>query len=186
MLEFGLSLIFVLWLKHFKDSREIAYESLNGRTYGLIKDGQFRVAARLLNLALYKQTPGASDRINKMMTINLANAYKKLKDVEKAQEVIAKIDWSAATDDFQICVAAVQGNIERVVELMPRVARADVIEKSDFREWPVFDGVREEESVREKFQEIYDEPIIDPTDEEDRGDQESTGAVNELDTPTIH
>ena len=186
LLEFGLSLIFVLWLKHFKDSREIAYESLNGRTYGLIKDGQFRVAARLLNLALYKQTPGASDRINKMMTINLANAYKKLKDVEKAQEVIAKVDWSAATDDFQICVAAVQGNIERVVELMPRVARADVIKKSDFREWPVFDGVREEESVREKFQEIYDEPIIDPTDEEDRGDQESTGAVNELDTPTIH
>ena len=137
MLEFGLSLIFVLWLKHFKDSREIAYESLNGRTYGLIKDGQFRVAARLLNLALYKQTPGASDRINKMMTINLANAYKKLKDVEKAQEVIAKVDWSAATDDFQICVAAVQGNIERVVELMPR---ADVIEKSDFHEWPVLMG----------------------------------------------
>ena len=61
-----------------------------------------------------------------------------------------------------------------------------MIKKSDFREWPVFDGVREEESVREKFQEIYDEPIIDPTDEEDRGDQESTGAVNELDTPTIH
>ena len=73
---------------------------------------------------------------------------------------IGKVDWSAATDDFQICVAAVQGNIERVVEFMPRVARADVIEKSDFHEWPVFDGVREEESVREKFQKIYDEPII--------------------------
>ncbi len=186
LLEFGLSLMFVLWLKHFKDSRETAYESLNGRTYELIKDGQSRVAARLLDLALFKQTPSASDRIKKMMTVNLANAYKKMKNDEKAREVIEEVDWSAATDDFQICVAAVRGNIERVLELMPRVAQADSVKKSDFREWPVFDWVREEETVREKFQEIYGEPIIDPTDEEKRNDQESGSAMSELGTPTIH
>ena len=186
LLEFGLSLMFVLWLKHFKDSREKAYESLNGRTYELIKDGQSRVAARLLDLALFKQTPSGSDRIKKMMTVNLANAYKKLKNGEKAQEVIADVDWSAATDDFQICVASVQGDIERVVELMPRVAQGELIKKSDFREWPVFEWVREEKSVREKFEEIYGEPIIDPTDEEKSNDPETTSAMNAPDTPTIH
>ena len=46
LLEFGLSLMFVLWLKHFRDSKEEAYESLNARTYELIKDSQYRVAAK--------------------------------------------------------------------------------------------------------------------------------------------
>ena len=161
LLEFGLSLIFVLWLKHFKGSRETAYGNLNDLTYELIKYGQARVAVRLLDLALFKQTPNASDEIKRMMTVNLANAYKKLKNDKRAQEVITGVDWSAAREDFQICVAAVKGDIERVVELMPKVAQGDLLKKSDFREWPVFDWAREEETVREKFQEIYGEPIID-------------------------
>ena len=186
LLEFGLSLIFVLWLKHFKDSRETAYETLHVLTYELIKYGQSRVAARLLDLALFKQTPNVPDQIKRMMTVNLANAYKKLKNDKRAQEIITGLDWSATRDDFQICVAAVQGNIERVVELMPKVAQGDLLKKSDFREWPVFDWAREEETVREKFQEIYGEPIIDPTDEEKSDHQESTSpAREEAGTPTI-
>lgn len=115
LLEFGLSLMFVLWLKHFKDSKETAYERLNELTYELIKDRQSRVAAKLLDLALFKQAPSASDQIRKMMTVNLANAYKKSKNDEKAEEVIQQVDWSAARDDFQICVAALQGNVKRFV-----------------------------------------------------------------------
>ena len=186
LLEFGLSLMFVLWLKHFKDSKEAAYESLNRRTYELIKDRQSRVAAKLLDLALFKQTPSTSDEIKKMMTVNLANSYKKSKNDEKAQEVIQQVDWSAARDDFRICVAALQGEFERFVELMPRVAQADLVRRTDFREWPVFDWVREEKSVREKFQELYDEPIIDPTDEEKSDDQGAASATKEANTQTIH
>ena len=186
LLEFGLSLMFVLWLKHFADDRETAYESLNARTYELIKDGQSRVAAKLLDLALFEQTPKASDRVKKMMTVNLANAYKKLKDDPRALEVIKGVDWSAATDDFQICVAAIKEDVDRVVELMPRVTQGDLIKKSDFREWPVFDWVREEKSVQDKFQEIFGEPIIDPIDEEKTEDQTATNVLNEPETPTLH
>ena len=185
LLEFGLSLMFALWLKNFKDSREKAYEDLNVLTYELIKDGQSRVAAGLLNLALFKQTPSASDLIKRMMTVNLANAHKKLGNDKLAQEIITGVDWSATTDDFQICVAAVHGNIERVVELMPKVAQGDLVKKSHFREWPVFDWAREDEAVREKFQEIYGEPIIDPTDEEKSDRRESTSPTSEPDAPTI-
>ena len=186
LLEFGLSLMFVLWLKHFGDSSETAYQSLNGRTYELIKDGQSRVAARLLDLALFKQTPRASDRTMKTMTVNLANAYKKSKNIQKAQEVISQVDWSATTDDFQICVAAVQGDIARLVQLMPRVAQADLIKKSDFREWPVFDWAREEESVREKFLEIYGEPMIDLVDDKEGDEREGDNVLNDSDAATLH
>ena len=186
LLEFGLSLMFVLWLKHFRDNREEAYKSLNEITYELIKDRRSRVAARLLDLALLKQKPTASDKIKKTMTVNLANAYKKIRDEGKAQEVIGEVDWSAATDDFQICVAAVRGDVDRVVELMPRVVREDLVKKADFREWPVFDWVREEDKVREKFQEIFGEPILDPIDEKRIGEKKDAGTMTRPGKPTIH
>ena len=179
LLEFGLSLMFVLWLKHFRDSKEKAYGILSDLTYELIKDGQSGVAASLLHLALFKQKANASDRTRRTMTVNLANAYKKLGDDEKAHEVITEVDWSAATDDFQICVAAIQGNIERVVELMPKVAQTELFKKSYFRDWPVFDWAREQETVRAKFHEIYGEPIIDLADEENTNRQESTRPMKE-------
>ncbi|MXY51052.1 MAG: hypothetical protein F4Y86_00770 [Gammaproteobacteria bacterium] len=174
LLEFGLSLMFVLWLKHFRDDREAAYESLNGRTYELIRDGQHHVAARLLDLALFKQSPSASERIMKMMTVNLANAYKKSGELEKAYDVISEVDWSAATDDFQICIAAIRDDVERVVELIPKVAREELVDKADFREWPVFDWVRDDRLVRERFESVFGEPINAPS-EEDKGNEPGEG-----------
>ena len=186
LLEFGLSLMFVLWLKHFRNDREEAYDRLNEITYELIKDKRSRVAARLLDLALFKQTPTASDKIKKMMTVNLANAYKKLHDEKKAYEVIGEVDWSAATDDFQICVAAVRGDVDRVVELMPRVIQGELIKKADFREWPIFDWVREEGGVQEKFQDIFGEPMLNPTDEEGISEKKEVSTMIQPRGSTIH
>ena len=186
LLEFGLSLMFVLWLKNFRASTEEAYESLHRGTYELIRDGQFHVAARLLDLALFRQSPTASERLTKMMTVNLANAYKKLEQKEKAHEIISEVDWSATTDDFQICIAAIREDLHRVVELMPKVVRANLIRKSDFREWPVFDWIREERSVREKFEEIYGEPIIAPSDEDESKERGGGRELEGGDGETVH
>ena len=185
LLEFGMSLIFVLWLKHFEDSQEAAYMSFNHHILELIKDGQSRVAAKLLELALFKQTSNSSERVQKIMTINLANAYKKLDDDDKAQKVIAAVDWSAATNDFQICIAAIKGDIEGFVELMPLVAQGKLIDKSEFREWPVFDWVREERSVREAFQELFGEPITNPADEERSDQPENRREKEETSSQTV-
>ena len=62
---------------------------------------------------------------------------------------------------------------------MARVSQGNLLTKSDFREWPVFDWIREEQSVREKFEEIYGESIIDTTDEDENDDKESTIVAKE-------
>ncbi len=186
LLEFGLSLMFVLWLKHFANKQEEAYESLNVHTYELIRDGQAHVAARLLDLALFRQPPAASERVTKMMTVNLANAYKKTKRKEKAYEVISGVDWSATTDDFQICIAAIREEVERVVELLPKVAREEMIELSQFREWPVFDWIREEAAVRAKFEEVYGEPMIAPSGRGEGDDRNEIRGTGSQDSATVH
>ena len=186
LLEFGLSLTFVLWIKHFRANAEAAYESLHRSTYELIRDGQFHVAARLLDLALFRQSSVASERLTKMMTVNLANAYKKLAQEEKAHEIISGVDWSATTDDFQICIAAIREDIHDVVELMPKVVRAKLIGKSDFREWPVFDWIREDKSVREKFEEIYGEPLIAPDERDQSKEGEPSRESGGGEAETVH
>lgn len=98
---------------------------------------------------------------------------------EKAHQVITGLDWSASREDFQICVAAIKGDIDEVVRLMPKVHQGELINKSAFREWPVFDWAREERAVREKFQEVYGEPIIVPNDEEKSERQENTSPIRD-------
>lgn len=166
LMEFGVVLIFVLWRKNFPELTDKAYTHLNDLTYHLIKDGKPRVAARILEFALYKQTPKIQDHLLKMMTVNLANAQKKIKNEKRAQEIIKAVDWSATADEFKICIAALEGNIDDFVSLMPKVAKTDAISKSAFREWPIFDWIRNDEKIREKFQEIHGEPLIQATEQE--------------------
>jgi hypothetical protein len=71
MLEFGLSLVFVIWLKHFKENSDDAYKILSMIAYELIRDGEPHVSAKLLELALQKQNAAAPDVTIKMMIINL-------------------------------------------------------------------------------------------------------------------
>ena len=164
LLEFGISLNFVLWLKHYRDTAEKAYEALNGLTFELIRDAQPRVASRLLEMALFSQKVECSDRIHKMMLVNLANAHKKLKNTKRAHEIIDQVDWSATTDNFKICVASILEDIDQIIGLMDSVFKSGLIEKSDFREWPVFEWIREDERVNDKFFELYGEQLHDASE----------------------
>jgi hypothetical protein len=105
---------------------------------------------------------------------SLPNAHKKMKNNRVSEEVLEKVDWSAANDDFQICIASLEGNIDKFVELMPKVRQSSMIEKSSYREWPVFDWVRNEKAVGEKFQEIYGEPLLKAASENEVIDEEKS------------
>lgn len=83
---------------------------------------------------------------------------KKLNDDVKCREVISSVDWTASGDKFQICIAALKGEVDTVVALMPGLA-ASTIKIDDFREWPVFDWIRDDPRVIETFERVYGEPM---------------------------
>jgi len=157
--EFGILLVFVLWRKHLRDSEESAFEYMNRMCYDLIRTKRPRLAQRLLEFALNKQRRACSDVTVRMMLVNLANSYKKMKNNSKCLEVISSMDWSASKDTFQICIASLQGDVDKVVALMPGVAASKTIEARDFREWPVLDWVRDDPRVIETFERVYGEPM---------------------------
>lgn len=159
LLEFGLLLLFVVWRKRFKNEGEQAFSELNRICFELIQRRSISVAARILDFALFKQNRRAQDQTIKMMIVNLANCYKKLENKEKMVQVLAEADWSSASDQFQISIAAVKDDLDGVLALMPRVIDDHVVGPNGFRTWPVFDSVRSEPRFLEKFSEVFGEPI---------------------------
>jgi len=165
LLEFGVLLIFVLWRKNFPKTDQNPYHHLNLLTYEMIRQGEYYVSSRILEFALFKQKPNVEDRQVKMMTVNLANALKMDKKNDRSKEIIDKVDWSATSDDFKMCIYSLKENVEEFVKLMPVAVKSGALTKADIREWPVFEWVRDKDIVSEKFTEIFNEPIILPVAE---------------------
>jgi hypothetical protein len=139
LLEFGVLLIWWLWLKNLPNDAENAYTSINETTYDLIVEKRYRLSSKILHSALSRKTDGAPETIKRMMAINLANCYKKLDDSKKFETSLALFDWTAASDAYRVSVASLRVDVEQVCLLMPRVMDEDIVGKNGFRTWPVFD-----------------------------------------------
>lgn len=165
LFEFGVLLAFSLWRKHFRDEEEQAFVALNQVAYELIQEHRLSIARNLLRFGISLKTKGRSDSIQRMMIVNLANALKKMDKADEAEKVLASVDWTATSDYFQICVAAVSGDTEGVVSRMETVMSEAVsneqkISKIGFREWPVFDDVRKEKAFEDEFERLFGEPLV--------------------------
>jgi hypothetical protein len=165
LLEFGVLLSFSLWRKHFKGEEQDAFAALNQAAYQFIIEGRLVVAENMLRFACGLKTTGCTEFTRRMMIVNRANALRKLKRQEEAEKVLASMDWSATSNYFQICVAAVRGDVDGVVSRMQAV-KADTpveeqrISKQEFRDWPVFDQMRTEGKFREEFERLFGEPLL--------------------------
>ncbi len=163
LMEFGMLLIFTLWRKHLPDSDEEAFSCLNDCCYQLITKKRYVTAKNVLSFCIFKQKKGArvpcSENVYRMMIINLANAYKKLKEVGECEMVLADFDWTATKDEFQLCIASLRGDVESVVRLMPIVARSNVITGNAFRDWPVLDWIRDDPRIQAAFKSVYGEAM---------------------------
>lgn len=189
LMEYGLFIIISLWSKHFPDSKNDAYVNLNQTAYEMIQERRFGLASSILDFAFNSPKGDMKEATHKMITVNLANSYKKLKDEEKCCKILDGMDWSASSDDFQICVAALKEDINQVVNLIPRVAKSGSVEMEAFREWPVFDWVRDNDLVAEKFLEVFGEPLKLPKSSESakaEASDSTTPLEKDVSETTVH
>lgn len=114
-------------------------------------------------LNLKNTTLSESTRL--MLIVNLASAHMHNDDKDLAMKVLDSVDWSASSDNYRICVAAIRGDVDDVIRLMDNVTTSKTVKKEDFREWPVFSFIRSDEKFQAKFASHFDEPLFDPTGE---------------------
>lgn len=162
LLEFGILLIWWLWLKHESEDTANAYNKINSATYDMICERRYRLAANILTSCMSRKTVGAPESVRRMMAINLANCCKKLDDEKGFQRSLQMFDWTASADEYKISVAALNGDIETVCAMMSRVTDDAVVGKAGLRDWPVFDSVRDDDRFAERFKEVFGEHLQRP------------------------
>lgn len=153
--EIGLKLCYVFWRKF--DGREVdeADSAFNQKCMDLIHDGSYSLAEALLSFSCGVR--GVKDRIRRMMVVNYANSVRLQGRKEEAKKVLSDHDWSASNQEFQLSVAAVSEDVAKVVQLMKEIGTQMPAE--NYRDWPVFRGVRDDARVIEAFEKIYGKPL---------------------------
>jgi hypothetical protein len=195
-LEFGSKLVQVTWRKILPEQIEDACSSLNELSYRLISKRQYEAASSMLKFGLFDIPKQGSDAIRKTMVINYANAVKLSGHSEQSLAILNAEDWSASTEKFKICVAAVKDDAETVMSLMKRVVDTEQLTIADFRSWPVFEKLRTNSKFVTIFEETFGTKIIDDqglkgTDNQKANDIEgvierSDDVSNPSDTKTVH
>jgi hypothetical protein len=157
LLEFGVRLAHTVWLKLLRSEAEQAMKALNEVAFELITQRRYGLASRLLNYGLGIKKD-VNERMRKVMTINYANSVKLSGSKDESLKILDKEDWSAARDDFQICLLAIKDDVEGVTRMM--TANPSIIGAKYFRTWPVFEPMRSSSEFIEAFFKAFGEPLV--------------------------
>jgi hypothetical protein len=190
VLEFGMKLIQVVWRKLVETDINTADRELNVFGYRLITRRRYKAAATMLRFGLYEMKKHGSDAVRKMMVVNYANAVKLGGDKVQAEQILDAEDWSASTDDYRICVAAVKGETTTVIRMMKSVVASGIMQIQYFRDWPVFETIRSDPEFAIAFEEQFDEKLMvdkeakmtDATSDDEVDPTETESSPSSIDT----
>jgi hypothetical protein len=160
ILEFGIKLTQVVWRKLKPAEIEEADRELNKITFRLITKRMYKEAITLLRFGLFEMKKHGTELFRKMMVVNLANAEKLNGNKSEAEKILNDEDWSASTDTFVICVAAVRDDTQTVIKLMKAVVDTGHLTVANFREWPVFENIRSDSHFVETFEREFGQRIV--------------------------
>jgi hypothetical protein len=153
---------------------------LNSISYDLISHEHYELASRLLDFACETMKKHPDDSIYSMMVVNRANAHKLSGRDGECMEILKSRDWSPFDAVYKISVASIRGDVDEVVELMPQLKDKKEFSKDDYKSWPVFIHVRDDEKFQRMYNDIYGEPYSVEIDGEGLKDkQEEAGGLSE-------
>ena len=155
--EIGVKLGHVLWRKLFPDEREKADSNLIRLTFDLIDNQKYDLAIRLLDFACTDFKKFASEANQLTMVVNRAQAYKWQGDDDRCKKIMRAVDWSAKGDQFRLADAALAEDWPRAVKVMKRIGRDGPVDKTDYRDWPLFREFRKQEGFISAYEEIFGE-----------------------------
>jgi hypothetical protein len=136
-----------------------ADSALNDIAFELLAGDEYSLAEKILDYGI-NHTGKSSDLVRRMMVVNYANAIKLGGNKERAEEELAKFDWSASNTAFQISVAAVKDDIKAVIRQLPDAVKSGEINEYMLRVWPVFKKMRGDKTFQDKFKEIFNRDLI--------------------------
>ncbi len=157
--EIGVKLAHVLWRKVVPEDRSTADDHLNNLLYHLLTEEKNEMAIVLGQFAVETVKKHASERVRRMMIINLAQAYKWSNKLEDSRALIEQTDWTACGEDFLIATAVLSDDFEKAARLMNKTGPRGAISEEDYLDWPLFKEFRRSEVFLTSYQETFGKPF---------------------------
>lgn len=160
LVEFSALLSFQLWRKAPDSDEDQAFTNLSEAVFKLTQNGRYKVAERLADFGLNLKGTKVAENTRLIMLVNRASALRHDKREDEATALLDTVDWSAASNVFKACVAAVRADADGFISLLPRLKGGEDILPRSFVEWPCFEFVRNEEKVRAALVECFGESSV--------------------------
>lgn len=158
--ELGVKLTQVLWRKLLPKDLDNADSNLHRICYDLIDIKAYSCADNLLEFATKVPMKYPSATSSNIFVINRALSKKMGGNKKLAYEIINNTDWSACSNDFKLAKDVILDNTENVFKLMKKIGKkGELIEKSGYRDWPLFSELRKNKKFQEIFKSIYKEDL---------------------------
>lgn len=154
--EIATKLTHTIWRKLLISDLKDADRELNNVCYHLINTNSFELADILLEFGC-EQKRHFNDSLKNVFIINGALSKYLQDKKDEAKKILDKKDWSASSDDFKLAYAVLTDDNERAYEIMIKIGENGEVDKSDYKEWPLFNKIREEQKFKETFKEIFKE-----------------------------
>lgn len=175
LFEFGMKMIVLAWRRECKSDVSLIDEEFGSFCYSLMESRYYKLGARLLEFA---DSSGVSDdRQKKMNKINLANCYRLSGDDKRSKSVIKSVDWGAAADEFKVCVASINGDLDAVLAFIKSIPTSK-LDPEVYENWPAFYKLRDDPAFSSAFEETFGRPFV-PAGENRRSFSELMALVRE-------
>ena len=156
LFQVGVMLGFVLWHKIRPQEGVEMMNSLSEVAYDLIKDEKYDLGLEIIDFAISNKS--WAKEINNaqqlIFRVNKALAFH-LRDMQDECEKIANsVDLTAAEPVYHLAVAVLNKNYPQAYKLMAKIGK-DSDMQVNYKEWPLFNKIRQEKAFVEKYKEIY-------------------------------
>lgn len=156
--EIGVLLSQAVWRKFIPEKIEDADSNIINLSYELIHNAEYDLAIRILDFFnKYIKDYSSQDLLLRLL-LNRAQAYKWSGNTQKCKEILDEKDWSACSDIFKLATQVLKDDFESAYKSMHRLgSQSNEIDKSKYKEWPIFKEIRREKEFIENFESIFGE-----------------------------
>jgi hypothetical protein len=160
VIEVGVKLGQTLWRKTLPAELKDADGSLSAALYSALEIGNWSRAKTIGEYA-FDLRELSSDLERRIISINYAQALKRLGECAKAREVLDHIDWTAAINDFKLARAVIRDEYDQAELLMQRIGKkGELIQETSYHTWPLFREFRETEQFSRAYAVVYGYPYV--------------------------
>lgn len=162
ILEIGIKLAHVIWRKITPDDRENADNNLNSIVYDFLSEEDYNLAIVISEFATNVIKKFSSEEIKMYLTVNKIQAYKWSGNEKTCKKMLHDIDWTALEDKFKLAYYVLLDDYTNAAKIMRRIGNSGVINKVDYKEWPLFKEFRKSNIFRQTYEEVFKEKLILP------------------------